>query len=98
LATAPVQDAELQATVQATAEELDEKYFALKEQLEERKDAGKTDSRVSAAFARARAASAVAAALGDDDREAAASAAYEAFSATDDSEYLIDAVKRAVAT
>ena len=43
------------------------------------------------AFSKARAASAVAAALGDDEREAAASAAYEAVSAADDSEYLADA-------
>ena len=87
----------MQASVQAAAEQLDEEYFALKEPLEEREDAGKNDPEVSMAFSRARAASAVGAALGDDKREAAASAAYEAVSATDDPEYLVDAVKRALA-
>ena len=75
---------------------LDEEYFALKEPLEERDEAGKTDPRVSLAFSKARAASAVAAAFGEDEREAAASAAYEAACATDESDYLIDAVKRAL--
>ena len=97
LQAAATPDAGLQASVQAAAEQLDGEYFALKEPLEEREDAGKNDPAVSTAFSRARAASAVAAALGDDEREAAASAAYEAVSATDDSEYLADAVKRALA-
>lgn len=97
LQAAAIPDAGLQASVQTAAEQLDEEYFALKEPLEEREDAGKNDPEVSSAFSRARAASAVAAALGEDEREAAASAAYEAVSATDDSEYLTDAVKRALA-
>jgi len=98
LEVAAIPDAGLRASVHAAAEQLDEEYFALKEPLEEREDAGKSDSEVIMAFSRARAASAVAAALGDDKREAVASAAYEAVSATDDSEYLTDAVKRALAT
>ena len=97
LETAPAPDADLQASVEAAAEALDEEYSALKELLEEREDAGKDDPDVNVAFSRARAASAVAAALGDDEREAAASAAYEAVSATDDSEYLTEAVRRALA-
>ena len=97
LPAAAIPDADLQASVQAAVEELDEQYFALKEPLEEREDAGKDDPEVSMAFSRARAASAVAAALGEDAREAAISAAYEAVSATDDSDYLTDAVKRALA-
>src|SRR6185369_6912573 len=39
LGTTPVPDADLQASVRAAAEELDEEYFALKEPLEEREDA-----------------------------------------------------------
>jgi hypothetical protein len=98
LRQSPAPDAELQARVQAVAEQLDDEYFALKEPLEEREDAGKTDPEVLLAFSRARAASAVAAALGDDAMEAAASAAYEAFSGIDDSEYLTRAVETALAT
>ena len=90
-------DAELQAQVQALAGKLDDDYFALKEPLEDREDAGKTDPQVSLAFSSARAASAVAEALGDDAKEAAASAAYEAFAATDDSQYLTDVLGRSLA-
>jgi hypothetical protein len=97
LDTAQLPDADFQTKVQAAAEELDEEYFALKEQLEEREDAGKTNQKVSIAFSRARAASAVAAALGEDKKEAAASAAYEAVSAIDDSDYLTNALKRTLA-
>ena len=43
LDTAPMADANLQASVQAAAEELDGRYFSLKEALEEREDAGKAD-------------------------------------------------------
>lgn len=92
----PAMDAELQARVQTLAEKLDEEYFVLKEPLEDREDAGKTDPQVSLAFSKARAASAVAAALGDDRLEAAASAAYEAYFATDDSEYLSSAMQKAM--
>jgi hypothetical protein len=98
LQAAVIPDADLQASVRVAAEQLDEEYFALKEPLEEREDAGKSDPHVSMAFSRARAATAVAAALGDDEKEAAASAAYEAVSATHDSEYLTDAVKKALAS
>jgi len=97
LQRAPGPDADLQASVQEAAAQLDEEYFALKEQLEEREDAGKTDPQVSIAFSKARAASAVAAAFGEDEMEAVASAAYEAACATDESDYLMDAVKRALA-
>lgn len=97
LERAPGPDADLRASVQGAAAQLDEEYFLLKEPLEEREDAGKTDPQVSVAFSKARAASAVAAAFGEDDREAAASAAYEAACATAESDYLIDAVKRALA-
>jgi hypothetical protein len=90
-------DAQLQAQVQALVEKLDDDYFALKEPLEERKDAGKTDPQVILAFSRARAANAVAAALGDDAQEAAALATYKALSATDDSQYLIDALLQPLA-
>jgi len=79
---------ELRARVKSLAEQLDVDYFDLKERYEEREDAGKTEPEVVAAFARARAASAVAAALGDIARTAAADAAYEALAAVDDSMYL----------
>lgn len=87
-------DAALQARVQALVEKLDDDYFALKEPLEEREDAGKTDPQVILAFSRARAASAVAESLSDDAMEAAASATYEAFAAIDDPQYLMDALRR----
>ena len=85
-------DPELQAQVRALAGKLDDEYFALKEPLEDREDAGNTDPQVVLAFSKARAASAVAEALGDDAKEAAASAAYEAFAAADDLQYLADAL------
>ena len=78
---------ELRPRVQSLAEQLDADYLVLKQPYEEREDAGKTEPEVRAAFARARAASAVAAALGSDARAAAAETAYEAIAATDDSEY-----------
>lgn len=91
----PTADAELQSRVEAVAEDLDEKYFTLKEPLEEREDAGKTDPAVILAFSKARAASAVAAALGEDAGQAAARAGYEAFHATGDADYLIEVLGRA---
>jgi hypothetical protein len=91
-----VPDAELQVRVQALAEKLDNDYFALKEPLEEREDAGKTDPQVILAFSRARAADAVAEALAGNGMESAASAAYEALIATDDLEHLTDALKKAL--
>ena len=97
LERAPGPDADLQASVQGAAAQLDEEYFALKEPPEEQEDVGKTDPQVGIAFSKARAASAVAAAFGEDEREAAASAAYEAACATDESDYLMGAAKRALA-
>lgn len=90
----PTADAELQARVEAVAEDLDEKYFTLKEPLEEREDAGKTDPAVILAFSKARAASAVAAALGEDAGQAAARAGYEGFFACGEADYLIEALRR----
>ncbi len=89
-------DRNLQRQVQAVAEDLDERYFTLKEPLEEREDAGKTDPEVMLAFSRARAASSVAEALGQDIGDAAGSAGYEAFIATDDEKYLIEALEKAL--
>lgn len=94
----PTADAELQSRVEAVAEDLDEKYFALKEPLEEREDAGKTDPAVILAFSKARAARAVAAALGEDIQEAVSSTGYEAFHATGDADYLTEALRRAFTT
>lgn len=91
-------DSELRDRVRAIAERLDEKYFALKEPLEEREDGGKTDPEVTLAFSRARAATAVAYALGEDARAAAASATYEAIFATDDVDYLTNKVEKALLT
>jgi hypothetical protein len=87
-----VPDEKLQAQVQALVEKLDDDYFSLKESLEEREDAGKLDREAAVAFSRARAASAVAEALGANAKEAAASAAYEAFAAIDDPQFLMDAL------
>jgi len=94
----PAPDAELEARVQAVAEELDEKYFTLKEPLEEREDAGNTDPAVMLAFSKARAASAMASALADNSDNAVARAAYEAFHAIGDVDYLIEALGRAFET
>jgi hypothetical protein len=80
-------DADLQARVKSVAKQLDEYYFNIQQSYEDRQDAGKTAPDVVLAFARARAASAVAAALQDVARIAAAEAAYEAIAATDDAEY-----------
>jgi hypothetical protein len=79
----------LQARVQLIAEQLDEDYFVTKQPYEEREDAGKTEPAVITAFARARAATAVAAALGSDAQTAAAETAYEGIFATDDPEYVV---------
>ena len=90
-------DENLQRRVQAVAEDLDERYFTLKEPLEDREDAGKTDPEVMLAFSRARAASSVAEAFGYDIGEAAGSVGYEAFISTDDESYLIEALEKALA-
>jgi hypothetical protein len=82
-------DSKLRASVRSVAEQLDEDYFVAKQPYEEREDAGKTEPAVLTAFARARAASAVAAALGSDAHTAVAEAAYEGIIATDDSEHVI---------
>ena len=89
---------ELRARVQSVAALLDEEYFNLKQPCEERQDGGKTEAAVFAAFARARAASAVAAALGDNAQTAAAETAYEAISATNDSEYFTGVAKSVLTT
>jgi len=78
---------DLQARVQSLAEQLDADYLEIQQPSDDREDAGKTDPVVIAAFARARAATAVAAALGDVASIAAAETAYEAVAATGDSEY-----------
>jgi hypothetical protein len=88
----------LRERVERLAEELEEDYFRLKEPYEEREDAGKREPAVIAAFARARAATAVAAALGGDAHTAAAEAAYEAIAATDDPEYFTDVADRVLTT
>jgi hypothetical protein len=69
---------DLQARVQLLAEQLDADYFQIQQPYREREDAGKAEPTVIAAFAKARAASAVAAALGSVARTAASEAAYEA--------------------
>jgi hypothetical protein len=93
----------LQVQVQELAEQLDGEYFKLKEPLEEREDAGKTDPEEMRAFAKARAISAVAAAMSASRilfpqaaKEAAASAAYEALFAVRDSESMMDAIEKAL--
>jgi hypothetical protein len=93
----PSPDTKLQVRVQAIADELDENYFTLKEPLEEREDAGKTDPEVMRAFSKARASSSVAAALADNVGDAAGRAGYEAFMATGDEDYLRDALQKAMA-
>ncbi len=80
-------DAELQGCVQSLADQLDADYFEIQAPYDDHEDAGKSEPEVIAAFARARTASAVAAALGEIPRVAAAEAAYEAITATDDPEY-----------
>ena len=87
---------ELRARVQSLAKQLDADYFDLKQPYEEREDTGKREPAVVAAFARARAASAVAAALGDLARTAAAETAYEALAADDDSVYLTSVAQSAL--
>lgn len=74
---------DLQARVQSLAGELDARYFDLQNLLESGKA---TQDQVNAAFAKARAATAVASALGDLASNAAAETAYEAVCAFDDSE------------
>jgi hypothetical protein len=96
LDNSPPPHSEMQARVESLAEQLDEEYFVAQEAFEEREGAAKADPTVIAAFARARAASAVVAALGDDAHAAAAEAAYEAIFATDDHEYVIQAAKTAL--
>jgi hypothetical protein len=75
---------ELQARVQSLAEKLDAHYFDLQDLCERGKA---TDAQVLAAFSKARAATAVASALGDVASSSAAEAAYEAVCAFDDSDY-----------
>ena len=76
--------ADLQARVLSLAEQLDSRYFDLQDLCESGKA---TEAQVLAAFSKARAATAVASALGDVASSAAAEAAYEAVCAFDDSDY-----------
>jgi hypothetical protein len=81
----------LQARVQSVAEELDEYYLDLQDLF----DRGKaTAAQVSNAFAKARAATAVASTLGDLLSTAAAETAYEAVCGIADSEEYFTAVAR----
>ena len=75
---------DLQARVQSLVEQLDSRYFDLQDLCESGKA---TDAQVCAAFSKARAAAAVASALGDVASTAAAETAYEAVCAFDDSDY-----------
>ena len=98
LSTSASPDTQLRGRVQEFAAQLDEQYFQLKQAHEEAEDAGKTNPQVVLAFSRARAASAVAAALDNDARTAAAVAAYEAIAATGDSIYLTAVTESVLAT
>jgi hypothetical protein len=88
----------LRGRVQRLAEQLDAEYFALSRPYDERDEYPKTAPEVGSAFSKARAASAVATALGSDAFTAAADAAYEAVVATDDSEYLTAIADRILST
>lgn len=93
LSTAPYSNLELRDSVRKLGERLDEKYFELQELCE---DGKATEAQVSAAFAKARAATAVASALGDVALTAAVETAYEAFAASDDSPSLIKVARSAM--
>ncbi len=80
---------ELQARVQSLAEQLDAHYFDLQ-------DGKASDDQVSAAFAKARAATAVAAALGGVSSSSAAETAYEAVCAINNSEEYFTGVAESV--
>ncbi len=86
---------ELQARVYSLAQELDARYF----DLQDLQESGKaTQDEVNAAFAKARAATAVASALGDLASNAAAETAYEAVCAIDDSEDYFTGVAQSALT
>ena len=83
---------ELRTRVQSLAERLDSHYFDLQDLSESGKA---TETELQNAFARARAATAVASALGDDASTAAAETAYEAVVAIESSEdYITGVAKR----
>jgi hypothetical protein len=84
---------QLRARVEALAENLDEDYFRLQELSEEQRA---TEAQVLAAFSKARAATAVASALGEIASDAAAEAAYEAIAATDDPAYFTSVAEKAL--
>jgi len=86
---------DLQARVQSLAERLDSHYFDLQDSCESGKA---TEVQVSSAFAKARAATAVACALGDLASTAAAETAYEAVCAIDSSEDYFTGVARSILT
>jgi hypothetical protein len=75
----------LRARVTALTEQLDDEYFQLQESEE---DGDEKDPTVLDAFSKARAAAAVAAALGEESLDAAAETAYEAIAATVDVAHL----------
>jgi len=82
---------DLQARIQSLAEQLDSRYFDLQDLCERGRA---TDIQVSSAFAKARAATAVASALGDVASTAAADTAYEAVCGIVDSEDYFTGVAR----
>jgi hypothetical protein len=86
---------DLRARVQSLAEHLDSRYFDLQDLCERGRA---TDVQVSSAFAKARAATAVASALGDAASTAAAVTAYEAVCGIVDSEDYFTGVARNVLT
>ena len=74
-------DASLRVRVTALTEQLDDEYFQLQESEE---DGDEKDPAILDAFSKARAAAAVAAALGDNALDAAAETAYETIAASVD--------------
>jgi hypothetical protein len=84
---------QLQGRVQSLAERLDAHYFDLQDMCESGKA---SDAEVRVALAKARAATAVAAALGEANSETAAGTAYESVCAIDDSEEYFTGVAQSV--
>src|SRR4051794_868354 len=85
-------DEALCSTIAEIARDLDERYFELSETAENVGGDREIPPDVTCAFRKARAASALAAALQADPRTAAAEAAYEALAATDDANFLVIAI------
>jgi hypothetical protein len=91
LNTPPYSNVELRELVQKIAEQLDEEYFNLQDLCE---DGKATKAQVSVAFTKARAATAVASALGEIAFNAAAETAYEANAGDDGSKNLTEIAKK----